>query len=316
MTVTIENTLENKGFLDFIQEWSDKIPTIYFLDVCTISNIKKQLSDKDKSYLSPNVNFLEKIDLPHNGLSYFPSLMERVSDQKNIPTIEQLKEEANRDVKAIDEYFNNAKLFEPIEFIYKCIEELCGNHIEILGQLYHSYLNKINNMGVADTKSRKERLKFAKQIFNEANELKISSSHPVVISSIACVYGCISAKKVMKFKKKQSEFNSSNALGDIMLLQRVGELTQDIEEQARTSNAKYFRAELITDDRYLRQFYDYFFVKNVSRSELKEVTVKEFKITLTPESVFPDLYAESGEFKDLESKDECLALYHLLGAEL
>jgi len=216
MTVTIENTTKNKGFLDFIQDWSDIIPTIYFLDVCTISNIKKQLSDNGKGYLSPNLNFLKKIDLSHNGLSYFPALMERVSDQKNIPTIEHLKEEANRDVNAIDKYFKNAKLVEPIEFIYEFIEELCGSHIEILGEQYHSYLNKINSMGVADAKSRKERLKFAQQIFHVANELEIPSSHPVVISSIACVYGCISAKKVMKFKKKKSAFNSSNALGDIM----------------------------------------------------------------------------------------------------
>ncbi|HCH0728816.1 TPA: hypothetical protein NKO76_002057 [Vibrio parahaemolyticus] len=306
-------THENQGFLELIQRWNDIIPTLYFLDVCTISNIKKELADESGEYKSPNARFLRTIDTEINGISYFPSLMERVSDQNNTPTVDGLKTEARRDLEALDLYFKKIKLVEPLDFIDRFIEEICGGHIETSASLYHEYLNKVNSMGIADTKSQKERLGFAKKIVDEANKLGVAQSHPVVISTIACIYGCISAKKVLKFKTNPSAFNSSNAIGDIMLMQRVGEFTHDIESLSKGCNPRFVRTALVTDDHHLRLFYDSFFVQDFSREKIDDGALKRFKITLEPEKVFPVLFNEDGSLKNTSCEEEYSNILRLLG---
>lgn len=315
ITMTLPNTEESKQFIEMCNVWSDMIPTLYFLDICTISNIKKQLSEGGvaNNYHSPNESLLKKIDISHNGISYLAALMEKVSDQNGASIVEKLKEEASRDVEAIKSYFNNAKLYEPVEFIESFIEGLCGQHIEASGEQYHTFLNKMNLMGIYNSPPKNKRLSFVKDLLREADTLNISRSHPVVIATISCVYGCISAKKVMKFKKKQEDFNSSNALGDIMVLQRVGELTHEIDACARTGKALYHRAEFITDDRHLKEFYNFFFVNDVQKKEFEDMTAKNFTLSLTDKFIFPELFDDNGAHKSIECKNECLALYELLG---
>ncbi|EIU7615496.1 hypothetical protein L3I75_004357 [Vibrio vulnificus] len=305
-------THENQGFLELFQRLNDITPTLYFLDVCTISNIKKELADESGEYKSPNARFLRSIDTEINGISYFPSLMERVSDQNNTPTVDDLKTEARRDLEALDLYFKKIKLVEHLDFIDHFIEEICGGHIEASASLYHEYLNKVNSMGIADTKSQKERLEFAKKIVDEANKLGVAQSHPVVISTVACIYGCISAKKVLKFKTNPSAFNSSNAIGDIMLMQRVGEFTYDIESLSKS--CRFVRAKLVTDDHHLRLFYDYFFVQDFSREKIDDGSLKRFKITFEPEKVFPVLFNEVGSLKNTSCEEEYSNILRLLGA--
>ncbi|EJR0963278.1 TPA: hypothetical protein NJ348_004705 [Vibrio parahaemolyticus] len=305
-------THENQGFLELFQRSNDITPTLYFLDVCTISNIKKELADESGEYKSPNTRFLRSIDTEINGISYFPSLMERVSDQNNTPTVDGLKTEARRDLEALDLYFKKIKLVEPLDFIDRFIEEICGAHIEDSASLYHEYLNKVNSMGIADTKSQKERLGFAKKIVDEANKLGVAQSHPVVISTIACIYGCISAKKVLKFKTNPSAFNSSNAIGDIMLMQRVGEFTYGIESLSKIR--RFSRAKLVTDDHHLRLFYDYFFVQYVSREKIDDGSLKRVKITFEPEKLFPVLFNEDGSLKNTSCEEEYSNILRLLEA--
>ncbi|TBT24834.1 hypothetical protein D5E85_27315 [Vibrio parahaemolyticus] len=76
-------------------------------------------------------------------------------------TVSKLKQEET--LKHWTYILKKIKLVEPLDFIDRFIEEICGAHIEDSASLYHEYLNKVNSMGIADTKSQKERLGFAKK---------------------------------------------------------------------------------------------------------------------------------------------------------
>ncbi|WP_217565091.1 hypothetical protein [Vibrio cholerae] len=313
--MTFPNTEENKPFIELFNVWNDMIPTLYFLDICTISNIKKQLSDVNSvnGYLSPNDSLLKKIDISHNGISYLVALIEKVSDQNCASTVELLKEEAGRDIEAINSYFNNAKLYETFEFVEIFIENLFGKHIETLGEQYHKFLNKMNLKGIYNSPPKNKRLDFVEELLIEADALNIDRTHPVVMATISCVYGCVSAKKVMKFKKKQESFNSSNALGDIMVLQRVGEFTHEIDALARTGKGLYYRTGFITDDRHLKEFYNFFFVNDVQKKELENSTVKKFTFSSKEICLFPELFDNNGKYRTTECENELLALCRLFG---
>jgi len=114
-TISIPNIPENRKRIDDILAWSDSIPTVYFLDICSISRIKTILKiNGDISPSSQRDFSLKKIDMDQNAISYMPALMEKASDQRCKWSVNELIEEATRDLEAIGSFFERARMLEPI----------------------------------------------------------------------------------------------------------------------------------------------------------------------------------------------------------
>ncbi|MBX8603456.1 hypothetical protein [Pseudomonas cichorii] len=310
-SMQIAVTPENQGLIDFYQQWSRMIPTLYFLDLCTISHIKDSL-ERDPGEGSPEpqtLAWLRENDLSHNGFSYLPALMEKASDTKSKFDVNGLIEEAARDLTALNSFFQHARVVEDINLASQYVADLKGIHPEILGPRYHDFLEYVNGLELFNAMAPGKRFKAAEAICEHATSLGIDKGHPLVLASVACVYGCVAAKKVLKFKKNPAEFSSSNALGDVQVIQRVGKLTKMVEQTHRG----FARTGFVTDDRYLQDFYDFFFVNEVASEIGENTTSTKYEMTIQAYKLFPDLFDENREPKGDTENVEVLKLYALFG---
>ncbi|MDF2446668.1 MAG: hypothetical protein K0S46_1904 [Moraxellaceae bacterium] len=314
-TISIPVTPENQDGINALVAWNESIPTVYFLDICSISRIKTRLSkgEGEDAVGDHYAALLRRIDLAHNAISYFPALMEKASNQQTRWTVDQLLDEASRDMDAIEAFFERAILQEPREFVFSYIRELNGVHPELLGESYHEFLRFVNCSKIYNPVASERRFQVAESICEEATRLGIPRVHPVVLASLACVYGCQPAKKVMKFKKNMNEFNPSNALGDIQTIQRIGQLCHMIEEAGREGLGRYLRGCFITADEQLEKFYNYFTVDEVKTDILEDGSRNEFNLTVKGRYMLPDLFGENGEVRDSACEQELLKIYELIG---
>ncbi|HCF9472351.1 hypothetical protein [Pseudomonas aeruginosa] len=309
--MTISNTPENREFMALIKQWSDMIPTLFFLDLCTISHIKTSLErGSDIAPSEPkSLAWLRDNDVPHNGISYLPALMEKASDTRSNFDTEGLTQEAIRDLTSLKAFFKHARIVEDVNFASNYVETLMGIHPECLGDSYHDFLNFVNGLRIFNTIAPAKRLNTVKNICEKAESLGISKGHPLILASLACIYGCVSAKKVLKFKEDPTEFSSSNALGDVQVIQRVGKLTHMIEQSERG----YPRTQFVTDDRHLQDFYKLFFVNEAISSESDGAVTTSYEMTIQANMLFPDLFDERGGAKGEAENAEILEIYALVG---
>ena len=235
--------------LAFLAEWSASIPTLYFLDICVVGATK--LTD---ATLSTNprksrlVTKLRDLDRPQNCLSYLCALMEKVSDSRGKTTDAELEEQIISDISALKKFFQHASIYEPNEFIIAFLRELRGAALEVKRSNYLKFLETVNNrFKLNDPISPKIRFEKAEQIVNEANALEISRQHPVVTTTLACLYGNSAAKRLMKFKADPDKFEAENALADIMAITRFYQIKLQIEHHGR-NGGRLPRSEFITDD--------------------------------------------------------------------
>ena len=309
--MTIAVTPENQDVIERLVQWSRMIPTLYFLDLCTISHIKSSLERDaaDASAEPRTLTWLRENDLPHNGFSYLPALMEKASDTNSNFDVNGLTEEAVRDLAALNSFFEHARVVEDINLASKYVADLKGVHPEILGPRYHEFLDHVNGLKLFNTIASSKRLKSAEAICEKAESLGIVKGHPLVLASVACVYGCVAAKKVLKFKKDPVEFSSSNALGDVQVIQRIGQLTKLVEQSQRG----FARTGFVTDDKYLQDFYNFFFVNDVASEEGEDTTSTKYEMTIQADKLFPDLFDQNGVPKGDAENGEILKLYALFG---
>jgi len=315
-TINIPVTPENMPALDAMRAWSESIPSVYCLDICSVSRIKKALAlakaEEESPFHDPHIAALKRLDRPQNAISYFTALMEKASDQHSPLRSDGLIEEAERDLDAIGAFFSEARVFEPKDFAFSFIRELNGKNLEILGENYHSYLQSVNSSGIYNSLSASKRFVVAELICDEARKFSISASHPVVLASLACIYGCRPAKKVMKFKKNPEEFNSSNALADIQIIQRVGKLSQMVEDARISGKCQYMRTLPITADVALEEFCS-MFTMNAVESKPTEFGARDtFTLTIKAPKLFPALHNDGGIVKDSDCEKELMELYGLI----
>lgn len=113
-----------ESLLAAMQQWMLKVPTVYFLDICSIGHIKTYLQTgefKDARH-EASIQALQKLDIEHNAVSYLPALMEKASDQRSKFSAEKFIVEARRDWDAMSTFFKSAHVYEPWEFC----RGLCG----------------------------------------------------------------------------------------------------------------------------------------------------------------------------------------------
>ncbi len=301
-----------------MQQWMVKVPTVYFLDICSIGHIKTYLQKrkfKDTRH-EASIQALQKLDIKHNAVSYLPALMEKASDQRSKFSAEKFIAEARRDWDAMSVFFNSAHVYEPWEFVEAYATDFFGAHLEQSNPAYLAFLQFTNDQGLHNKTAEQNRFEVAQMLCTKAQELGISTSHPVVLVPIACVYGCLDAQKVMKFSAKPENFNPGNALGDIQAISRVGGMLTDFIQRAGAGGGPFRNGKFETADYPLHNMLCCFTVRSVNTTEMPDGAAHRISISVDAPRLYPDLFGEDREPKDDKSRAELARLYELLGAEL
>lgn len=251
--ITLQLSLTREQY-SALAEWAASIPTLYFLDICVVGATK--LTDnalETNPRKSKLVSHLRELDRPQNCFSYLCALMEKVSDSRGRITDAELEKQLISDLSALRDFFKNASVYESDEFIISFLRELRGSAIEVKRPNYLELLEAANGrFALKDSTSPRLRLEKAKNIVNEAESLKISKQHPVVITVLACLYGNSAAKNLMKFKADPDRFEAENALADIMAISRFSAIKLQIEYLGR-NGGRFLRSDFITDDNGLSE---------------------------------------------------------------
>lgn len=261
--------------LSMMRQWSRMIPTLYMLDICVVSATKlTNESLENNPRKTKLVNYLRELDAPNNCFSYLFALMEKVSDSRGIDTEEELEKKILSDLSSLRTFFKNAKIYEPDEFVLNFLKELRGAPIENKRHEYLSFINDLNGtFNLSNPISPKQRLKIAEKIIGRATTLNIVRQHPVVVIGLACLYGNLAAKRLMKFSSDSKKFDPENVLADIMLINRFAGVKLEIEQMGRNGSGRYLRNEFITDDVGLIEILKCFtptYVKHTDRHDGRE----------------------------------------------
>ncbi|MED5614526.1 hypothetical protein [Janthinobacterium sp. P210005] len=293
------------------------VPTVYFLDICSISHIKTYLATKNfkDNHHAESIQALQGLDLSYNKISYLAALMEKVSDQRSKFSVSEFVTEARRDWDAIGSFFEQASTLEPWNFVAEVATNLFGTHLEQSMPAYLAFLQFANDQGLHNKIAEGKRFKMAQVLCSKALELGIITSHPVVLVPIACVYGCEDAKRVMKFAGKPENFNPSNALGDIQTISRVTGMMTNFVQQAGANGGPFKNAKFITADSPLYNMLRYFTMQSVITTEMPDGAAREFKVSVDAPGLYPDLFGSDLKPKDEKNQKELDELYKLLGAE-
>ncbi|HGM7285267.1 TPA: hypothetical protein ACKP7V_001051 [Stenotrophomonas maltophilia] len=296
--------------------WKFGVPTIYFLDICSIGHIKEFLAKgkcKDEKH-EKSIRQLRAIDLPQNGVSCMPALLEKASDRKSKFTPDGFVEEISRDLRAMSKFFSSASIVEPVAFAETHARELFGLDTEESVPEYLDFLTFANGLALHNRTTRKRQFKVAKALCERAAEIGVSTSHPVVITVIASVYGCEAAQEVLKFAGNEKNFNPGNALGDIQIVSRVaGELAEYVRAFAG-KGGRYLDWAFMTGDSPLSDLLTYMMRKPVEVGGSIQDGERSFRITTDAVSLFPDLFGPDREPLDEDCSKELDDLLGLLGA--
>lgn len=319
-TITMRMSIprdQAEAFNTMMQQWMLMVPTVYFLDICSIGHLKTHLatnSFRDKHH-EESILALQRLDLPHNRMSYLPALMEKASDQRSKFSASEFVAEARRDWDAVGAFFKKASVLEPWSFVEAYATDLFGTHLEQSTPAYLAFLQFANDQGLHNKIAEGKRLKMAQVLCAKAKELGISTSHPVVLVPIACIYGCEDARLVMKFAGKPENFNPGNALGDIQSISRVAGMMTDAVQQAGASGGPFKNGKFMTADSPLYNMLRYFTVQSVSTTEMPDGAAHKFTVSVDAPGLYPDLFGSDRKPKDEKSHKELGKLYELLGAQ-
>jgi hypothetical protein len=264
-----------------LKAWSEMVPTLHFMDICVVSATK--LSDaliEQNPRKAAWIEHLRERDRPQHAFSYLLALIEKTSDLRSPLSDEELEEQVLKDVASLRSFFRNGRVIESDEFLVGYLRNLRRVPHELLQPAYLDLLAAANNkFALRETVAPRFRLKTAQDVVREADRLSIPRQHPVVLITLACLYGNASAKKVMKFKAKASEFVAQNTLSDIMVISRFLPLKVEIEDSARRGTAPYPRTAFITDDSGLQGILKCFEPKSVRQSDKGDQ--QEFRTDVT-----------------------------------
>lgn len=272
ITMQMQLTPEQRSML---REWSLSIPTLYMLDICVVSATKITSASLEENPRKKNlVNYLRELDRPNNCFSYIFALMEKVSDSRGLDTDEELERKIISDLESMKNFFRSAQIFESNEFILNFLKELRGNPIEEKKSEYLGFLKFLNDvLKLYNPVSPEKRFNIAKKIIEQTSHSNFSRQHPIVVISLASLYGNPAAKRIMKFKSNANKFDAENVLADIMLINRFAGIKLEIEQLGRNGIGRYLRSNFITDDNGLIDILKCFtpqFVKHIDKVDGRE----------------------------------------------
>jgi hypothetical protein len=297
ITLTFESSPELNAYLE---KWSDEVPTLYFVDIC-VANVTKLSRNtvEGDARRTAWVNYLKRLDKPHNSFSYLLALAEKVNDSSGELSDAQLREQLLRDIAALRTFFVNAGVIELDEFLTGYAQEFRETPHELLQDAYIQFLRIANDrFALGNAVARPLRLRKAEEILKEADALSIGRQHPVVLVTLACLYGNTSARKVMKFKADAARFDAENALADIMIIARFLQRKLEIEQLGREGEVRFVRCIFLTDDDGLAGILRCFEGEAVRSEQKGDVHQTQTNVTVKFELLFPEMPALTGGESD------------------
>lgn len=287
ITLNMQLTPEEYSMM---REWSLSIPTLYMLDICVVSATKLTSALLENNPRKAN---LRELDRPNNCFSYLFALMEKVSDSRGIDTDEELEKKILSDLVSMRKFFTNARVYEPDEFVLYFLKELRGNQIEEKRSDYLDFLRVLNDQfKLSNPVSPKQRLKIAEKIIEQTIHFNFSRQHPVVAIGLACLYGNLAAKKLMKFKADPQNFDAENVLADIMLITRFAGIKLEIEQLGCDGVGEYLRSSFITDDNGLIEIIKCFTPKVVKHTDNHDGRETQTTMTVKLKELLTDIEME------------------------
>ncbi len=280
-----------------MREWSLSIPTLYMLDICVVSATKLTSTSLEKNPRKANlINHLKELDRPNNSFSYLFALMEKVSDSRGIDTDEELETKILSDLVSMRNFFTKARIYESDEFVLNFLKELRGNPIEEKRSDYLGFLKSLNDhFKLSNPVASKQRLKIAEKIIEQTDHFNFSRQHPVVVIGLACLYGNLAAKKLMKFKANPQRFDAENGLADIMLITRFAGIKLEIEHLGRDGVGGYLRSNFITDDSGLIEIIKCFTPNTVKHIDKHDGRETQTTMTVNLKDLLTDIEIEEYE---------------------
>lgn len=249
LSVSVENSSpeDAETLAQLLLAWNDLVPTLYFLDSCTVSRIKDELHRRRQAEKKhkDHINLLRSIDRKQHGASCLLELMEKSSDKAVTRSVEQMKEEGLRDRSSMEKFFSQLRIVESPDLVNQFVATMHGRHAEELGDSYLAILTYASQLELHQPLAPPAKMSVVEKLRLEALRTGVKVSHPVIVTVIAAVYGCAPARKVVNFKQDPAKFKGSNALGDIQSLQRAESI---FSLAASRDGFPYKRARLISDD--------------------------------------------------------------------
>lgn len=290
----------------FEKVWCTETRTIYFLDICIINDIKDINKGKESKKLDSVIKELKYIDKKKYYISIILSLFEKSSDKNMKLDKQELRNKFNSDIVEVKNFFKQAKIIESEYLVDELIDELYSNSIELLGEQYINFLVKVNELGMYNSIPLSKRLKKVQEILDIANSLNISKQSIVVWVVIASLYGSNFAKKILKYKADVTKFNPSNALGDIMALQRIAIFSPKTQKIN-------FEGKLITSDESLKALSNALTIsKKYQTEDTDKHLTASFEIQPNIHKLLPDLFNSESKEVRIEYQEHYKQLNELL----
>ncbi|CAA2145089.1 hypothetical protein [Methylobacterium bullatum] len=275
----------------FIKRWSNEVPTLYFLDICAVNATKIPKENvKIDTRKAKLVERLIRLDKSHNSFSYLLALAEKVSDSRGKMSNDELLEQVLRDVAALRAFFVKSRIIEPDEFLISYTQDLYQVPHEVAHDAYIKFLRIANDrLDLGNAVAKPHRLRKAEEILMEADALAIGRQHPVVLVTLACLYGNSSAKRVMKFKANTVRFDAENALADIMIISRFFPEKLKMEQAGREWKTSYDQCDFITDDDGLLGILRCFEAKNARLEKIENLYRTYIEVKLNFRLLFTEI---------------------------
>ncbi|RYF20521.1 MAG: hypothetical protein EOO77_07855 [Oxalobacteraceae bacterium] len=275
-----------------LRKWSQRVPTIYFLDIMMVDAAKRSLTKGLRdAHKGERVIRLRRLDKPGNAFSYLLAMLEKASDPREKLTRDELADKIRRDTAALTKFTRRARFYEPPELVEQCLRDIQGSDIESMTPRYIEFLNAMNTrLNLGD--KVKVGLRFAKavEIFAEADALDVPRGHPIVLVTLGCLYGNDDARGILKFGHRATKpFDPVNVLADIMLIRRFVEKKVEIEDMGRRGLSPFLRAELVTDDKSLACLVPFFEATAVTHVDGVDGSLSNLKATVHFARLLTDL---------------------------
>jgi len=225
--------------------------TMHFLDICALDVTKRTkaqiAADPRKAAMAER---LEVLDISTNRISCLLALMEKTSDTRSTRTDEDLKVQILGDIQHARSFFNHAEVVERDEYVEDYITELRRIAVELGRPAYLAFLRAVNDgdFGMHQPIPKPKRFKVAATLVEMADDLEVSRQHPVLVVTLACLYGNASARGVLKFRPDPAAFDAENALADVMAIRRLMDRQLEFERDYHLGLTSIRHAAYVTDD--------------------------------------------------------------------
>lgn len=288
---------------------SRALKCIVAMDICTIGLIKDARSVSGGTDGDKKARRQALISMARTGryqFSFILAIVEKATDLAHPMTLKEMIARFQKDYQSLSAYLGPGNMRENQSQLKHLIKIIMDENFSIEERaelnihLYLDLLGFYNGLGIKkDPEPASERLVLAKKLTDYGEMLGISRGHPVIAICIASIYGCESARRILKVSSR-GDFNPSNALGDIMSFYRIAKTRHLV-----MANVPGIRIEFRTEDKGLENMHEFY---SATVTDIIDGTPVLSVFDIDDKKMFPRLVSKANGL-NTEERD---ALYEML----